>query len=50
MVLLGDMGQQETYFEPFGDSLISVLDRCMVCAEYTTGMEIIMGTTDGTPM
>jgi hypothetical protein len=23
---------------------ISVQDRCTVCAEYTTGMEIILGT------
>jgi hypothetical protein len=29
--------------------LISVLDRCTVCTEYTKGMEIIVGTTDGTP-
>jgi hypothetical protein len=49
MVLLGDVGQQETRFETFGDSLISVIDRCTVCAEYTTGMEIIVGITDVTP-
>jgi hypothetical protein len=29
--------------------LISALDRCTVCAECTTGMEIILGTPDGTP-
>jgi hypothetical protein len=29
--------------------LISTQDRCIVCAECTTGMEIILGTLDGTP-
>jgi hypothetical protein len=29
--------------------LISVKDRCMVCNECATGMEIILGTPDGTP-
>jgi hypothetical protein len=30
MVLLGDVGQVEAHFDPFGDSLISALDRYMV--------------------
>jgi hypothetical protein len=29
--------------------LVLAQDRCMVCAERTTGMEIILGTPDGTP-
>jgi hypothetical protein len=29
--------------------LISAQDSCLVCAESTTGMEIILGTPDGTP-
>jgi hypothetical protein len=29
--------------------LISMQDRCTVCDECTTGMEINVGTTDGTP-
>ena len=29
--------------------LISAQDRCMVCTECTMGMEIILGTPDGTP-
>jgi hypothetical protein len=29
--------------------LISALDGCTVCAECTMGMEIILGTPDGTP-
>jgi hypothetical protein len=28
--------------------LISVLDGCTVCVECTMGMEIILGTPDGT--
>jgi hypothetical protein len=29
--------------------LISTQDRCMVCVEYTMGIEIILGAPDGTP-
>jgi hypothetical protein len=29
--------------------LISAQNRCMVCAEYTTGMEMALGTPNGTP-
>jgi hypothetical protein len=29
--------------------LVSALDGCMVCVECTTGMEVILGTPDGTP-
>jgi hypothetical protein len=29
--------------------LISTQDRCTVCAKCTVGMEIILGTPDGTP-
>jgi hypothetical protein len=49
MVLLGDLGLVEVRFGPFTEVLISVLDGCTVCAECTMGMEIILGTTDGTP-
>ena len=28
--------------------LVSVQDRCMVCAKCTTGMEILFGIPDGT--
>jgi hypothetical protein len=50
MVLLGDMGQAEAYFDPFRDSFNPVQDRCMVCDECTTGMETALGTHDDTPM
>jgi hypothetical protein len=29
--------------------LVSVQDRCMVCAERTMGTEIVLDATDGTP-
>jgi hypothetical protein len=29
--------------------LVLVQDRCTVCTEYTSGMEIILGTPDGIP-
>jgi hypothetical protein len=28
MVLLGDMGQEEAHFDPFGDNFNPVQDRC----------------------
>jgi hypothetical protein len=49
MVLLGDVGQVEARFGPFRDSVNLAQDRCTVCAECTMGMEIILGTPDGTP-
>ena len=49
MVLQGDMGQVEACFGLFGDSVISMQDRCTVCAKYTIGSEIDLGTPDGTP-
>jgi hypothetical protein len=46
MVLLGDMGQVEACFGPFGNCV-----RCKIGArsECTMGMEIILDTPDGTP-
>jgi hypothetical protein len=29
--------------------LVSVQDRCMVCAKHTIGLEIILDVADGTP-
>ena len=29
--------------------LVSVQDRCMVCARYTIGLLIVLDTPDGTP-
>jgi len=33
----------------FEIGLVLAQDRCMVCAKCTLGMEIILGTPDGTP-
>jgi hypothetical protein len=50
MVLLGDVGQAKARFDLFGGSFNLVQDRCTVCDECSTGLEIAMGTPDGTPM
>jgi hypothetical protein len=50
MVLLGDVGQEEAHFDPLGDSFNLVQDRCTVCDECSTCLEIAMGTPDGTAM
>jgi hypothetical protein len=33
----------------FETVLVSVQDRCTVCAKHTIGLEIILDTPDGTP-
>jgi hypothetical protein len=38
--------QAKAQFDPFRDSVNLGKDRCIVCAECTTGMEIILGTPD----
>jgi hypothetical protein len=43
------VGHAESHFGPFGDMLVLVQDRGIVCAEHTTGSEIILDTPDGTP-
>ena len=48
-VLLRDVGQVETRFDPFGDSFNHDSRWCTVFAERTIGLEIILGTPDGTP-
>jgi hypothetical protein len=48
IVLLGDIGQVEARLGPFGVVLILTEDRCAVCVECTTSMEIFSGTPDGT--
>jgi hypothetical protein len=49
MVLLGDKAQIEPHFGPFGAVLVSVQDRCMVCAKCSISSEIILDAPDGTP-
>ena len=49
MELLGDVSHVESHFFPLGDMLVSVQDRCTVCAKRTIGSEIILDAIDGTP-
>ena len=49
MVLLGDVGQVEARFGPFGDIVILMQDTCTVCTERTIGSEIILDARNGTP-
>ena len=49
MGLLGVMSHVEPRFGPFGGVLVSAQDRCIVRADCTLGMEIILGIPDGTP-
>ena len=48
MELLGDMGHVESLLFLFGEVLVSIQDRCMVCARHTIGSEIILDALDGT--
>ena len=48
MELLGDVGHLEYRFFAFGDCVVSVHDRCTVCARRTIGLEIILDAPDGT--
>jgi hypothetical protein len=47
--LVSDVGRVESRFSPFGDSVSSVQDRCIVFTEHTIGIEIILDAHDGTP-
>ena len=49
IILLGTIGQEEACFGPFGDSVNPGQHWYTKCAECTMGMEIILGTADGTP-
>jgi hypothetical protein len=49
MEVLGDMGLVESCFGPFREVLVSVQDRCMVCAKHIIGLEIVLDATQGTP-
>jgi hypothetical protein len=48
MELLGDVGHVESHFGPLETVLVSVQDRCRVCAKRTIGSEIILDAPDGT--
>ena len=48
MEILGDVGDLESCFFLFGNSVSAVQDKCMVCARHTIGLEIILDASDGT--
>ena len=50
MELLGDVGHVESCFGRLEMVLVSVLDRCTVCAKGTICVGIVLDETDGTPM
>jgi hypothetical protein len=50
MKLIGDVGHVESCFDPFGDILVSVQDRCTVCTKRTIGSKIILDAPDNTRM
>ena len=49
MVLLGDEAQVVARFGSFGDSVILMQVRCMVCVERTISSEVALDAPDGTP-
>ena len=46
MELLGDMGDVESRYGPYGDG---VQDSCMVCAKLNLGSEIVLDAPGTTP-
>ena len=49
MELLVDVGHVECHFGAFGDSIVSVPDKCMFCVERSTCSKIILDALDRTP-
>jgi hypothetical protein len=49
MELLGDVGYLDLILVRLETVLVSVQDRCTVCAKHNMGSEIILDTFDGTP-
>ena len=49
MELLGDVGHVNLILVRLKTVLVSVQDRCTVCAKHTIGSEIVLDAPDGTP-
>ena len=49
MEVLGDGVMRNFVSVRLDTVLVSVQDRCMVCAKHTIGSEIVLETPDGTP-
>ena len=48
MELLDEVYHMESRFHPVGVVLVSVKDKCMVCAQCTIGSETVVEVPDGT--
>ena len=48
MGLLGDLGEVDACFSPFGDSDNSMQDRCTVCTQRAIASDVMLGALDGT--
>jgi hypothetical protein len=49
MDLVGDLGQGKLCLVYLENTLISMPNRCTVCAKYTMSKEIFLATRDGHP-
>ena len=49
MQLLGDVGHVESCLVCLEMVFVLVHDRCIVCAEHTIRLEIVLEAPDGTP-
>jgi NAD-dependent dihydropyrimidine dehydrogenase PreA subunit len=50
LVLLGDKAQMEARFGPIGAVLVSVQDRCTVCAKCSIASKIVLDALEGTTL
>jgi hypothetical protein len=46
---LGDGGHVKSCFDPFGDDVSVMQDKCTVCAKCTIGSGTFLDAPDGTP-
>jgi hypothetical protein len=49
MELIGDAGHVDSHFFRLETVLVSVQDRCTVCAKHTIGLAIVLDAPDHTP-
>jgi hypothetical protein len=49
MKLLGDVGHVESHLVRLEKMLVSVQDKCIVCAKRTIRLEIVLDAPNGTP-
>jgi hypothetical protein len=49
MELLGDVGHVESFFFHLEMALVSLQDRCTICAKRKRGFKIVLDAPDATP-